>query len=217
MIAADVYRYSSIDLPDTPHTLFTRGELADAVGAPEGDRVEVIGGKVVVSPAPSVGHAKIVWYVVQAFARQEDPDHEWECLPGPNLDLIEDQKKYGVIPDLSVGEAPATEPDLQPDATCLVSDEVELVVEVTSPSNAFQDRPPVDGRATKWTGYARAEVPYYLLVDRDPKIAQVVLYTIPDAAAGAYLDKQVWSFGETVVLPEPFRLEIPTRTWRPWE
>ncbi|WP_157964079.1 Uma2 family endonuclease [Actinocorallia populi] len=216
MINAVVRENTSIDLPDTPHALFVRGELADAVGAPEGARVEVVGGEVIVSPAPSVGHAKIVWYVAQAFARQEGADHEWECLSGPNLDLVEAEKKYGAIPDLVVGEAPEAELSLQPEVSCLVSDEVELVMEVTSPSNACHDRPPRDGRATKWNGYARAEVPYYLLVDRDPKVAQVVLYTIPDAAAGAYLDKQVWSFGEDVVLPDPFRLRIPTHKWALW-
>ncbi|WP_344243275.1 Uma2 family endonuclease [Actinocorallia libanotica] len=216
MVTADLCSYSSIVLPDTPHALFVRGELADAVGAPDGARVEVIGGVVVVSPAPSVGHAKIVWYVAQAFARQVNTEHEWECLSGPNLDLIEAEKKFGAIPDLVVGEAPETELNLQPEVSCLVSDEVELVVEVTSPSNAFRDRPPLDGRATKWNGYARAEVPYHLLVDRDPKVAQVVLYTIPDAGAGAYLDKQVWAFGEDVVLPEPFGLTIPTGRWSLW-
>ena len=35
-------------------------------------------------------------------------------------------------------------------------------------------------------------------------------------ASGAYLHQDTWEFGETVLLPDPFELEIPTGNWRPW-
>ncbi len=211
-----------IDLPDTPHALFVRGELTGAVDAAgmvdvhEGARVEVTGGGVVVSPAPGMDHGRIVEDVSEAFvlARQEDVEHEWRCQQRVNLNLA--SLEEGLIPDLVVGESATIKAARQAQAICLASDEVELVLEVTSRGNARRERPPVDGRATKWTAYARAEIPYYLLIDRDPKAARVVLYTIPDAATGAYLDEQEWAFGETVVLPDPFGLKIPTDEWRTW-
>ncbi|MEO3787853.1 Uma2 family endonuclease [Actinocorallia sp. B10E7] len=207
-----------IDLPDTPHALFVRGELADAVGAREGDRVEVIGGEVVVSPAPAVDHGGIVEDVSEAFvlARREDADHVWRCQQGVNLTLVSPGEDFDFIPDLVVGESTTIRAARRAQVVCLASDEVELVLEVTSRGNAWRDRPPLDGPATKWTAYARAEIPYYLLVDRDPKAARAVLYTIPHAANGAYLDEQVWSFGETITLPDPFGVEIPTGEWLPW-
>jgi len=65
---------SQLDLQDTPHALFMRGELGDAVDAAdlvdvhEGARVEVIGGEVVVSPAPALDHGAIVEDVSEAWA-----------------------------------------------------------------------------------------------------------------------------------------------------
>ncbi|GAA2718147.1 Uma2 family endonuclease [Actinocorallia aurantiaca] len=215
---------SQLDLQDTPHALFMRGELGDAVDAAglvdmhEGARVEVIGGEVVVSPAPALDHGAIVEDVSEAFvrARQTDVEHEWRCQQGVSLDMVSLGEDFGFIPDLVVGESATIKAARHAQVTSLISDEVELVMEVTSWGNIRRERPPVDGRATKWAAYARAEIPYYLLIDRDPKAARVVLYTIPDAATGAYLDEQTWAFGEAVVLPDPFGLKIPTDEWRTW-
>jgi hypothetical protein len=59
------------------------------------------------------------------------------------------------------------------------------------------------------------EIPYYLLVDRDPKAPLVSLYSVPDHGTGAYLHKDTWKFGETVVL-EHFGVQIDTTGWKPW-
>lgn len=97
----------------------------------------------------------------------------------------------------------------------LVPDQVELVVEVTSPSNADNDRPPQPKRAktTKWSGYARVEIPYYLLIDWDPKAARATLYSILDQGMSAYLHQETWEFGQTIWLLEPFGIEIGTNPW----
>ena len=94
-----------------------------------------------------------------------------------------------------------------------------MVLEVTSRSNAADDRQPALRRSTgtKWNGYAQVGLPYYLLVDRAPRSAQTVLYSDPDPASGAYLHFESWKFGETVRLPEPFGFEIVTDAWRPWD
>jgi hypothetical protein len=54
------------------------------------------------------------------------------------------------------------------------------------------------------------------LVDRDPKVAQSTLYSIPSQSAAAYLHEESWGFGETIRLPDPFGVEIATTDWRPW-
>jgi hypothetical protein len=91
-------------------------------------------------------------------------------------------------------------------------------MEVASRWNAGDYRQPTLRRsaATKWNGYALVEIPYYLLVDRDPKRAQAILYANPDRAAGVYAHVQSWEFGETVRLPEPFGVVISTDGREPW-
>ncbi|MFF2077594.1 Uma2 family endonuclease [Kitasatospora sp. NPDC058162] len=97
--------------------------------------------------------------------------------------------------------------------------DLALVVEVTSSSNARHDRRPMFGRQvkpTKWSGYARTGVPYYLLVDRDPRQPGVTLFGEPNKAEGTYESLGEWKFGESVRLPEPFEVEIVTDAWKPW-
>jgi hypothetical protein len=100
----------------------------------------------------------------------------------------------------------------------LLAEQVSLVVEVTSPSNATNDRQPTltHSAVTKWNGYAQAGVPFYLLVDRDPRRAQTILYSLPDRIAGTYDHLRSWEFSETITLPDPFSIEIPTDDWEPW-
>lgn len=43
------------------------------------------------------------------------------------------------------------------------------------------------------------------------------LYSDPETEAGAYRESQVWRFGETINLPEPFSVEIPTDGWEAWD
>jgi hypothetical protein len=43
------------------------------------------------------------------------------------------------------------------------------------------------------------------------------LYTDPDVETGRYQTLTIWKFGETIRLPEPFGVEIPTDEWDPWD
>lgn len=91
---------------------------------------------------------------------------------------------------------------------------------MTSKSNAHNDREPVVGRrarGTRWSGYARAGIAHYLLIDRDPKQPQITLHGNPDRFAGRYEELLTWKFGELVQLPEPLGFEFRTDLWRPWE
>ncbi|WP_460366196.1 Uma2 family endonuclease [Actinocorallia lasiicapitis] len=203
--------------PDTPYAMWVRGELADFLHLPETLRVEIIGGEIVVSRAPKHPHNSIIEDLGLPFRgmRYNDPEFPWRCFQGDGLDLIGIED--GCIPDLVIMDG-----SLAKDVGehILVSDQVELVVEVTSKSNADQDRRPRAGarKPTKWQGYARAGIPYYLLVDRDPKVARVTLYSVPDERAGAYLQEESWGFGEPVVLPEHFGVAgINTAEWLCWD
>jgi Uma2 family endonuclease len=205
-------------LPGTPHGLFVRGELHDFLHLPcDGTRVEIIGGEVVVSPAPAFGHGGIVQDIsdLVAMARVGKQAFPWRCIQVTGLNLVGVEDGY--IPDLMFLDAEAFEAARRANVICLVPDEVELAVEVTSPRNAFRDRAPSgDDKVSKWCGYAKAEIPYYLLIDRDPQVARAVLYSIPDAGAGAYLHQESWAFGEAIRLPEQFGIDIPTADWLTW-
>ncbi|WP_229899008.1 Uma2 family endonuclease, partial [Streptomyces capoamus] len=104
-----------------------------------------------------------------------------------------------LIPDLLV--APVRE--------CAESDShipaalAELVVEVTSKSNAGHDR------VSKPAAYATAGIPLYLLVDRwAPGGPTVTLYGEPKG--DVYRVLRAVKFGDPVELPEPFGVTIDT-------
>jgi Uma2 family endonuclease len=218
VIIADV-RIDRMVVPDSPYAMWLRGELDDYLHVPHSSRVEVIGGRIVVAPAPALEHASIVQDVNEAFAetRLADPAYLWKCISGSGLDLV--GIRDGYIPDLKVMDRQIYQEARRAGVRFLVPDQVELVMEVTSPSNADVDRQSAMHRAqpTKWSGYAKAEIPYYLLIDRSPKAGRAILYSIPDEGTGAYLHEESWSFGRAIRLPEPFGIEIATGEWRTWE
>ncbi|WP_285696223.1 Uma2 family endonuclease [Actinomadura sp. NBRC 104412] len=205
------------------YDLWKSGALVDLLEIPDGVNNEIIGGKYVVSPTPTVPHACILQDISDAFARASvgDPQFAWTCLQVVSLrqESVEDQ----YIPDLVVLLKEMRTAARKAAVRGLMPDEIEMAVEVTSPGGAGRDRPPTTAhrrarkqRRTKWNGYAAIEIPYYLLVDRSPKAAKTTLYSIPDRGAGAYLHKESWEFGETLHLPEPFDIEIETTEWEPW-
>jgi Uma2 family endonuclease len=210
-----------MEFPGSPYDMWVRGELDDYVHAPEGSRVEVIGERVVVSPPAVFPHNAIVQQVADTLAvrRHTVATFPWRCVAGTGLSI--GVTRDGYIPDLLFIEAEIYKAAERAQVPSLVADQVELVLEVTSPSNGSGDREPDHRqqkrkRQTKWQVYSRAEIPYYLLIDRDPKVARTTLYSIPDAAAGAYLHEESWEFGEPIELPDPFGFQIPTAEWEPW-
>jgi Uma2 family endonuclease len=210
-------RIDRMVVPDSPYAMWLRGELDDYLHAPDSSKVEVIGGRIVVTPAPAFEHANIVQDVIEAFveARIADPAYPWKCISGSGLDLV--GIRDGYIPDLKVMDRVVHQEARRAGVRFLVPDQVELVMEVTSP-NADVDRQPSKHReqSTKWSGYAKAEIPYYLLVDRSPKAGRTILYSIPDEGTGAYLHEESWAFGQAIRLPEPFGIEIATDQWQTW-
>lgn len=212
------FLHTQVSLPGPAYDLWVAGKLAEILGVPDdGTRVEIIGGEIVVSPGPKSGHNVIVATVQDPFsaARVTNPSFPWRTLQTTDLNMagIGD----GYIPDLVCVTAELFE-DLAKDVSHLLPDQIALAVEVTSPSNAAEDRRPGPRRerSTKWSGYAREGIPHYLLIDRDPKVVKATLYSDPDRGTGRYRACASWPFGEPIRLPDPFSLDIPTANWQPW-
>ncbi|HEX6468885.1 MAG TPA: Uma2 family endonuclease [Streptosporangiaceae bacterium] len=216
MSVAAVAHYT---LPDTPYNLWVRDELVDYLRLPnDGSKAEVIGGEIVVSPGPDYAHNDMVQDVVHSIsaARIADPSFRWRCIHTMDLDLSEIQDGY--IPDLAVLDRETAKEARKARLKDITPEQVALVLEITSPSTAGNDRMPTARRstATKWNGYAQVGIPYYLLIDRAPRSGRSTLYSNPDRSSGAYMDALTWDFGETIRLPEPFGFDIPTDEWEPW-
>lgn len=207
-------------LSDTPYALWVRGELADELHLPnDGSRVEVIGGEIVVSPSPGSVHGLMVKAIDNALheARLNDPGFRWDTMHTCDLNL--EPVRDGSVPDLIVLDKNTVQEFWEDDRKLILPHQVEAVVEVTSPSNASNDRPPrpLQTIGTKWSDYAHTGIPYYLLVERDPRMPGITLYGEPDMEAGTYQTLHIWQFGEAVKLPEPFGVEIDTGRWTPWK
>ncbi|TJZ98797.1 Uma2 family endonuclease [Actinacidiphila oryziradicis] len=165
--------------------------------APEGRKVEIIEGIVTVPPAPSEEHNDTAELLLcQLYAKMPEG-----CGIYQTLGLLAQPSSGIYIPDLAV--VPRS---LLRQGRRVSADEAKLVVEITSRSNANNDR------VKKLRGYATAGVPLYLLLDpwhSDKPTA--VLYGQPDN--GTYRTLQAVEYGEKLTLPEPFGLDIDTGTF----
>jgi hypothetical protein len=208
-------------LPERAYELWLKGELLEKLGIRDDGktRVEIIGGEIVVSPGPLIDHAGIATDIHDAFtlARAADGEYPWRVIQNGDFNLrhIAD----GYIPDLIVLDVGDFNAARAAQARHVTAEQVGMVVEITSKSTAADDRAPGPHRVrpTKWKGYAREGVEFYLLVDRAPRAAKATLFTEPDLAEGVYGVEQSWPFGESLLLPEPFKVEIPTSLWEPWD
>ncbi|MGV9879490.1 Uma2 family endonuclease [Streptomyces sp. NPDC003006] len=162
---------------------------------PEGSKVEIIDGVVTVSPSPANQH-NVMAEKVQRRLYSVLPE-DWGIYQTLSVAV---PSRLGVFtPDLVV--VPVVEAGVP--GAYLSAGAAELVVEVTSPSNAHHDR------ISKPASYAAAGVPLYLLIDRwAPGGPKVTLYGEP--RGDVYRVLSACKFGEPVKLPEPFDLEIDT-------
>ncbi|WP_327353868.1 Uma2 family endonuclease [Streptomyces sp. NBC_01304] len=161
---------------------------------PEGCKVEIIEGIITVSPAPAAAHNIIAWKTQRQLTSVIPED--WGIFQ--TLAVAIPYRLGLYIPDLVV----APEGYLQ-EGTYIPAAVAELVVEITSQSNARHDR------ISKPAGYAAAGIPLYLLIDRwAPKGPTVTLYGEPKG--DVYHVLQAVKFGEEINLPEPFNLTLNT-------
>ncbi|MEU5580083.1 Uma2 family endonuclease [Streptomyces huasconensis] len=162
---------------------------------PEGSKVEIIEGVITVSPAPANQH-NLIAARLQRKLLSAIPD-DWNVFQTQAVSVP--SRLAMLIPDLVV----APEAVVEGPGTCIPAAAAELVVEVTSPSNARHDR------VSKPAAYAAAGIPLYLLIDRwAPGGPTITLYGEP--AGDVHRVLQACKFGDTVRLPEPFGLDLDT-------
>lgn len=159
------------------------------LAVPAGYRAELIEGEIVVSPPPDGDHEDIVSELTWQISRNSATELYASGVKG----LVTPQGR--LIPDSTVGPRRlfrGRDPWMSPEG-------VLLVAEVTSIH-------PGKDREVKRRGYAAAEIPRYLLVDRTA--GEVVLYTEP--RDGDYRADVRVPFGKPLDLPEPFGFTLDT-------
>ncbi|MFB7949462.1 Uma2 family endonuclease [Kitasatospora phosalacinea] len=179
MYDADVWRSPEDDLLDAFLALDT----------PQGFKAEIIEGEIIVTPPPNGEHETVIGRIVRQVFRQAAADLDF----APGTGVIVPSGRY--IPDGAFsarGAMMARESWAKPDGLL-------MVVEVTSGN-------PAKDRESKRKGYAAAEIPLYLLVDR--KVGQVVLFSGP--ARGDFVTVTVVPFGDPLPLPAPLGFELDT-------
>ncbi|MEU2441397.1 Uma2 family endonuclease [Streptomyces rubradiris] len=162
---------------------------------PEGSKVEIIEGIVTVSPSPAPRHNVIA----EQIQRRIYPTIPDDLGIYQTVAIAVPSRLGMLIPDLLVVPVQACrEADSHVPAAL-----AELVVEVTSKSNARHDR------VSKPAAYATAGIPLYLLVDRwAPGGPTATLYGEPKGEV--YRVLSAVKFGDPIKLPEPFGITIDT-------
>ncbi|GHE13100.1 Uma2 family endonuclease [Streptomyces alanosinicus] len=167
----------------------TVGEAADLLArALPGRRVEILQGRLIVTPPPDGSHALSLTWLVEAFGGAGARKVGLRYVQGIGL-WLPDLPDDFAVPDFSVVDEDFRDAHVQ--KNCYAPNVFRLVVEVTS-SNWSDDLGP------KVECYAQAGLPVYLIVDR--KHDEVLLYT--DPADGEYPAPVRFERGQTVPLPE---------------
>lgn len=180
--------------PDTGSDWDATVRLWEETDAPEGCKVEIIEGIVTLAPPPSEEHndaAELVQRLLYSVVTEKYGIYQ-------TLGLVAADAAGLYIPDLCVVPRAALREGRRVQAS-----EAELVVEITSRSNANHDR------VKKAHGYAKAGVPLYLLLDPwQSGRPTATLYGEP--ANGTYRVLASVEYGEQLTLPAPFDVTLDT-------
>lgn len=186
--------------PIHPIDSITQGLLLDwfvELDTPEGIRAELIEGEVVVTPVPDGHHEHCISRIVGQIYKRTAIETQFSANKGLKLGTADGCPQDHVIPDGTfVPDSLRLYRGADPWMPCAG---VTMVLEVTN------RRPEID-RETKRRCYARADIPLYLLVDRET--ARISLFTAPES--GEYQDLQTVAFGRPLRLPEPFAFDLET-------
>jgi Uma2 family endonuclease len=150
---------------------------------PEGVKVELLRGVIVMMASPDIVHNMIV-----ADVQDQIPRQRWSRLQTQDVDVLGEASEP--VPDLAVVER-----DLLPGSGRLLpSSLITMVVEVVSKSSVHQDY------VVKRSIYAAGKIPAYLILD--PIMAHCVLLTKPTGQGedADYLSQEIIKFGDPVPL-----------------
>jgi Uma2 family endonuclease len=159
-----------------------------------GYRVEIIGGKLLVTPPPDGPHAEALTDLLLPFAAAGLHGAESKVVQGIGLWLPTGTEDY-VVPDLSVVDADYR--DHYVENNCYDPACFRLVLEVTS-SNWKTDL------RDKVKAYASAKIPVYVIVDRKHQR----LHVLTDPAEDEYATHRVHAPGEVVALPDSLGAKV---------
>ncbi|MFG2675633.1 Uma2 family endonuclease [Streptomyces sp. NPDC048445] len=172
----------------------TLGEAADQLARSlPGHRVEILQGRLTVTPPADVAHALALSWLSEEFgapARKVG----LRLVRGVGLWLPTGPEDYA-IPDLSVVEADIKDAHVM--KNCYAAHVFRMVVEVTSTNWA-------DDLGTKVEGYAQAGIPVYVVADR--KHDQVLLCT--DPRGGEYKNQAHHKRGTSFFVPDEVGVEM---------
>lgn len=212
------YAELAVELPDSPYRMWIDGTRGEYLPLPDGYRVEIIGGEMIISPGAPFSRNVAISEIIEAVAGH--PGYRAVAATGLDLAPIQD----GYIPDVVFIDREHSDRLLERGVRYIRPSDIAMAVEITSRTNARNDRAPgpqpvrADGTypKCKWTGYARCGVPLYLVIDCHPKVASSLLYSNPDSGDGCYLEVESSPLGDPISLPDPIGLTIPTDRWRTW-
>ncbi|MBD9703321.1 Uma2 family endonuclease [Streptomyces caniscabiei] len=162
---------------------------------PDGVKMELLRGEIVMMSSPDLVHNRIVTAVQDQIPRQR-----WERLQTQDVDIVDEASEP--VPDLVV-----LENDLSPETGRLLSSRlITLLVEVVSKTSVDRDY------GVKRSIYAAGQVPAYLIID--PIMSQCVLLTEPLGAGDAadYQVQRITKFGDPVPL-DLLGVELDTSTF----
>jgi Uma2 family endonuclease len=162
-----------------------------------GHRVELLDGRITVSPTASRPHSRVVQRLLDSLY-ERIRQHQWEWHA--NLTLHVAATRERLIPDLWI--TPRDAPDF--DENEVFGHGALLVAEVVSRSSRKDDH---DAKAR---AYAQAGVPLYLVIDPVAKPGAVTLFSDPHG--DAYRRTDLAPAGQPLKLPEPFGLSLDTAT-----
>jgi Uma2 family endonuclease len=152
------------------------------------ERIELFDGSILVSPAPTPRHQNVSRRLANALERGAG-EAGLKVYEAVNLRLRSGRIP---IPDLVLVTPVDEWTSIIESASC------ELVCEIVSPSNPAADK------VLKMHYYAKAGIPWYLLVDTDPEI----VLTLYRAEGDKYIAVAGGVPGERITLTEPVRITL---------
>ncbi|MCI3269735.1 Uma2 family endonuclease [Streptomyces cylindrosporus] len=174
-------------------------KIFENLEVPEGFKVELLRGVIVMMAGPDVAHNDIVEAIQDQIPRQR-----WRRLQTQDIAMLEETSEPQ--PDLVVVERGAGPGH----GRLMPSQVITMLVEVVSKTSVDRDY------VVKRSIYAAAKVPAYLIID--PVMAQCVLLTEPtgEGEDADYRCQRITKFGDITPL-EPVGIELDTSEFESYE